>query len=340
MAIPNECGRDYRASQSLVDIILLMENDRSAFQWYLQSLPRELGHTALQVCRHFRRIATEEEAPNWAKFYLLGQLPDFRDDEVVNEGEFISTALHAAVEVINYDVVEYLVRTDFIVSVENSIGKTALQVAESRPTISDKSDHLRNNQIIALLRQSKAHRSKTSHPCQTTANQLPIGWEETKFTSCSVYRETSIESHVDSLTFVKPRYGLLQDNRLALGQREVKGSGQTYYIDPLRFMKKSPKAAKPVIMATGPTFGDDWYRQDVREVAKPPIDPLADKRLWYRVVIRATYFLKGVIDLLFAAIRYLMSVYSFAFALLVGLLVHDGELFPVRSFGREALISE
>lgn len=317
-----------------------MEDDRSAFHWYLQTLPRELDHTALQVCRHFRRIATEEDAPNWAKFYLLGHLADFRDDEVVNEGEFISTALHAAVEAVNYEVVEYLVGTDFNISVENSSGKTALQVAESRPTISDKADHLRNNQIIALLRQSKALRSKTFHPRQSTANQLPIGWEETKFTSCSVYRETSIESHVDSLTFIKPRYGLLVDNRLALGQREVKGSGQTYYIDPLRFMKKSSKAAKPVIMATEPTYGDEWFRQDVRDVTKPLIDPLTAKELWYRVVIGVTYFLKAVIDLHCAASRYLISVGSLALWLLVGMFLHDGELFPVRSFSRKALISE
>ena len=317
-----------------------MQNNRSAFHWYLQSLPREVCHTALQVCRHFRRIATEEEAPNWAKFYLLGQLADFRDDEIVNEGDFISTALHAAVEAINYEVVEYLVRTDFIVSVEDSFGKTALQVAESRPKISNKADHLRNNQIMALLRQSKAYRSRKSHPCPKMASQLPIGWEEKKFNSCSIYQETSIESSVDSLTFIRPRYGLLQDNRLALGQREVKGSGQAYYIDPLRFMKKTSKPTEPVIMAAQPQYGDEWYRQDVRDVAKPPIDPLADGRMWYRIVIRVAYDVNAMINVSIVAAKYLMSPYSFAFALLLGLLEDDGKMVPVRSFSQDALISK
>jgi hypothetical protein len=263
-----------------------------------------------------------------AKFYLTGQPPDLRDGEPINEQDLVTTALHDAVMVSNYEVVEYLVRTNFIVNVRDGAGRTGLQLAENLARhISNDTDaikHIKTNQIIALLRQSETdyRRSYRLHP--DSATTLPLGWEEVKLAIGSVYRETSIESKADPLTFIKPRAGLLQDKRLALGQRKVAGSGQAYYLDPLRFMRTKSKASGRVESASEPAYGDASYLQEVQNVAKPPSDPLSDERLWYRIVLKVLYFLNAVAGTTYSFTGFMFSPYRFALLLLIALLAYDG----------------
>lgn len=294
----------------------------------MKSLPLESGILALSVCHQFRRIAADENATDLAKFYLTGQSPDLRDGEPINEQDLVTTALHDAVMVSNYEVVEYLVRTNFIVSVRDGAGRTGLQLAENLARhISNDTDaakHIKTNQIIALLRQSKTDHltSYGLHPDRATT--LPLGWEEVKLAMGSVYRETSIDSEADPLTFIKPRAGLLQDKRLALAQRKFAGSGQAYYLDPLRFMHTKWKASGRVESASEPTYSDVWYLREVQNVAKPPSDPLTDERLWYRIVLRVSYFLTAVAGTTYSFIASMFSPYRFALVLLIALLAYEG----------------
>jgi len=229
-----------------------------------------------------------------------------------------TTALHDAVRASNYDVVEYLVRTDFVLTVRDAAGMTALQlanhVAQDISKAESAAKHLKNNQIIALLRQNRAERPDF-------AGSLPLGWEEIRLGTRSVYRETSINSDADPLTFIKPREGLLQNKKLALGQRKIAASGQAYYLDPLRFLQAKSKGLGRAEIATKPTYDEDWYLREAENVAKPPSDPRSDRRLWYRFLVVLYYFVEALPG-------HLVSRYSFALFLLVSLLVHDGR-FPV-----------
>lgn len=242
----------------------------------------------------------------------------------MNESDFVTTALHDAVSASNYDVVEYLVRTDFIIDVLDNSGKTALGTAKSLPKTTElsKASNIANNQIIALLSQGKRERKSRL--------TLPVGWDEVKLPGRSFfYRETSIDSDVDPLTFIKPRAGLLEERRLALGQRKIKGSGgQTYYLDPLRFMHTKSKvaAAQTDLNATEPAFGDDWYIKNLEELASPPEDPFTDGRRWYRILLRTVLTLKAALEWLFS---FALSTYGIAILVLLALLMHDGTSFHI-----------
>ena len=235
------------------------------------------GELPITVCRHFRRIATRDGATPWDLFYLTGQSPDWSDDEPMNENDLVNTALHDAVRAHHYSVVEYLVRTNFTASARNGNGQTALALAEELgrdlAKAGKKKHHIQNNQIIALLRQTGSAFDRTlGHSLQSSSNKLPIGWEPTELdATLIVYRETSIDSEADSLTFLEPSQGLLE-NKLALGQRRVTGQGQEYYLDPLRFLHTKLKGSEQVRSATEPTYGDEWYEQKSREDTFRPRD--------------------------------------------------------------------
>lgn len=218
----------------------------------------------------------------------------------MSDKDLVRTALHDAVHASNYSVVEYLVRTNFVVGVKDASGRTALAVAEeigrSVANAEQKKGHVRKNQIIALLRQTKSPFDRRSrHGLQPTSQTLPIGWEATELDSgLTVYQETSIDSEADALTFSKPREGLLE-NRLVLGQRKVTGQGQAYYLDTLRFLHTKFKGSERVESATEPTYGEDWYHKKAREFTTKPMAPHSDRPLWSKVVMNARYVLVYVI---------------------------------------------
>ena len=304
---------------------------RSVFQLYLAFVPGEL---AVTVCRQFRRHASRDGATLWEQFYLTGQSPDRRDDEPIDERNLVRTALHDAVRASSYSVVEYLVRTNFNVGVKDALGKSALDVAEeigaSVAKVGTKKHHIQNNQIIALLRQSKSPLDRLSRlGFQPTLETLPLGWEATDLgAGTTVYQETSIESEADPLTFIKPSEGLLENRKIALGQRKITGQGQVYYLDPLRFLHTKIKGSERAESAAEATYGEDWYEKKAQEIRAVPLDPYSDQRRWYRLLMTAYYVLEYVATRVAILIGFVSpSIYVNALVCFVVLILYDGESF-------------
>ena len=259
----------------------------------------------------------------------------------MSEKDLVRTALHDAVRASSYSVVEYLVRTNFNVGVKDATGKTAVDLAEelgcSFDQVETKIRHFQNNQIIALLRQTKPPLDRRpKHSLHPNSERLPLSWKATQLGGvATVYQETSIESEADPLTFVKPREGLLENTRLALGQRKVTGQGKVYYLDPLRFLHTRIRGSDRAESATEATYGEDWYRKKARESIAPPGDPLSDRRLWYRITMTAGFVMEylakqvaALIGLGFAD----FSIYAAALILLFILVLYDGQSFRSHAF--------
>ena len=317
---------------------------RSVFEVYLQSL--QIHYLAIDVCRQFRRHAARDGATPWEKFYLTGLSPDWYDDEPMREKDLVRTALHDAVRASSYDVVEYLVRTNFNVDIKDATGRTAIDLAEELERGLDKVEmkiqHFQNNQIIALLRQTRpSFDQRPGHSLEPTSETLPLGWKATQLDrAATVYQETSIESEADPLTFIKPREGLLENHRVALGQRRVTGQGKVYYLDPLRFLHTKIKGSERAESASEATYGEDWYRKKAREAGAPLGEPLSDKRLWYRVTMTAKYVWRYLIQQVAVPIGFAdFNLYAAALGLLFVLILYDGESFQSHAFGPFDLLS-
>ena len=212
----------------------------------------------------------------------------------------------------NYLLVEYFVLTDFVVEALDENGDTALALAVRLENRKGALKPLNNKQIIALLQQSRATMSGTA----AIKSNLPLGWEpcfdlspeetrrsDQKASPCGgssfgqqAWRETSIESDHDAITFRQPKAGLWQDRRIAFGQRKVTDTkGQVYHLDPLRFLRSrtgSTGQRQEPKMATAPHYSDQWYTEDMKTTLQPPEDPFLDERAWYRNTARAWYALR------------------------------------------------
>lgn len=287
----------------------------------------------MTVCGQFRRIAARDGASPRESFYLTGQSSDWSDDEPTNEKDLMSTALHDAVRAYDYRVVEYLVRTNFNVGAKDVNGKTALALAEvlGRGFMNAGREklHIQNNQIIALLRQTRSpiDRNLRSN-FQESSKKLPVGWEATELDSMlTIYQETSIESEADSLTFFEPSEGLLE-NKIALGQRKITGQGQAYYLNPLRFLHTKLKGSEQAISATIATYGEDWYHQKSRDVGTPPSTRLSYQYPWYRITIRVYDVLRYIVAWILTPLGYVISnLYVVAVVLLFALVFYDRKSF-------------
>ena len=254
----------------------------TAFLDYLLHLRN--GESALTVCRHFKRVASGDRTESWSYTFLTGQGVD-KSDELGEEPSSTTTALHEAVKASNYAVVEYLVLTGFYVQARDQDGKSALDLAVESLHTDDARKPVENERIIALLQQNR----DISHYSGLLNAGLPLGWEAclTIHTGVQAWRETSIESDHDAITFIQPKAGLWQDRRIALGQRRAQGTtGQVYYLDPLRFLRSTRWRIDRPEAATEPFFGEDWYAKDIEKTLEPPplppIDYLDDQRLWIR----------------------------------------------------------
>lgn len=310
---------------------------RSVFEIYLESLP--FSELAIDVCRQFRRHAARDDATPWEQFYLTGLSPDWYDDEPLSEKDLVRTALHDAVRASSYSVVEYLVRTSFNVGVKDASGRTAVDLAEELGRgvikVEMKKQHFQNNQIIALLRQTKPPFDRhPKHGLQPTSETLPLGWKATQLGGGpTVYQETSIESEADPLTFIKPREGLLENRRLALGQRRVTGQGKVYYLDPLRFLHTNIEGSERAESAAEAKYNEDWYRKKAREFRALPGEPLSDMRPWSRITTTADYVLKYLTNQVAALMGFTdFNIYVAALVLFFILVLYDGESFRSHAF--------
>ena len=239
--------------------------------------------------RHFRRISasyddTEDDhtRANVQRF-LTGHASLLSDEELDEEQ---TTALHDAVKASNYEVVEYLVRTDFNVNARDENGRTALDLAEALRKEGRFLKVTTHSQIIALLRQSKP----MHHFHKEENSSLPLGWEASDLAnSKTVYRQTSVESEIDAITFQLPRSGLLEDRRIALPHRKVQGLGQTYFLDPLRFMRRRRKGAVDMDIASEPHFNEEWYRRDVEAAEEQEARRHSKGMSWYTILVHGSY---------------------------------------------------
>ncbi|KAL8806633.1 MAG: hypothetical protein Q9200_004959 [Gallowayella weberi] len=110
-----------------------------------------------------------------------------------------------------------------------------------------------------------------------------------------VWRETSIEGHFDAISFIEPKTGLHDSDRLTLGR--IQGEDQIYRLDPWRFLKTRGDVVAGYELATKATFGDEWYEENIRTVAKPlPFSPTADQRAWIRYPATSLYQLSQFCD--------------------------------------------
>ncbi|OCL05379.1 hypothetical protein AOQ84DRAFT_390893 [Glonium stellatum] len=257
---------------------------KSIFRHYLEHL-RD-GRAAITLCQHFRRISQRENITPGARFFFTGSIDGYQQDITAGtqetETERPTTALHDAVVVSNYPVVEYLVDTGFVIRAKDDRGHTALEVAEQLPSS--------RRDIVALLRSRLP-------PRETDRSSLPLGWEE----SCTqegrmVYHETSIESNVEAVTFELPKAGLLQDNRLRLAGRTKEGRPQTYILNPLRFLRKVSGKDPSLKPATNDFFNKEWYQNEIKATRAPFFDVSMDDRWWYRNLAGAIVFLWPVIS--------------------------------------------
>lgn len=278
---------------------------------FLQSL-KQPEH-ALDVAVHFERIAKEETTPPDKRYYLTGSVSEL-DTEEDQENLLLlrpTTALHDAVGAGNYPLVEFLVATKFNVSAVDSKQQTAYDLAFAVDMAPLRSAL---NSIRALLEQSRPRQKKSKK-----MSASPLGWTEmlckddssnaggepsmirgTSVQSAATlnsatnyrfkaWRETSIDGEFDAITFIAPKTGLYESDRLTLGR--IQGEEKIYRLDPLRFLKSASDrevARKP---ASKPKFDEEWYRADIRAVKQPlPFRPLHDARAWIRYPARGLQF--------------------------------------------------
>jgi hypothetical protein len=230
-----------------------------------------------------------------------------------------NTALHDAVATANYAVVEYLIRTNFVVTALDEEGRSPIDLAlklsnidgvsERSPKASHIFQHTELNtsslpdsrraeykfrEIVALLQQ---------HPSNTKLkSSLPVGWSKVETVQHTVYLESSIESPITAVTFSEPKTGLFEDRKLALAERQFQGRGQTYILNPLRFLRtSSDQTLQHLRPSKDPYFSDSWYKEEIIRTSLPPSDPFLDERAWYRKTAKVLYYI-------WASIRSLLSL--------------------------------
>jgi hypothetical protein len=260
----------------------------STFGAYLSKLSDD--SLAVQICQQFHRIASLDETTPEARHYLSGTSYTYGDDiaeQQQSNRQHIgsNTALHDAVATANYSVVEYLVRTNFVVTAldEEERSPIELALALSNSDTTSRQANLKLREILALLQQHPSHTKIQS--------SLPLGWDEIETTQHRLYAESSIDSSIMSMTFEKPKAGLFEDRKLALAERQFQGCGQTYILNPLRFLRTtSDRAMYGIQPAKEPHFSETWFEEEIIRTSLPPLDPFLDERGWYRTTAKILYY--------------------------------------------------
>jgi serine/threonine protein kinase len=267
------------------------------------------------ICINFKRIAQKQCIQSSTRFYMTGALPN-REESTTG---YWTTALHDSVIAGNYTAVEILVRSGFVVNALNGENKTALYLALQQQRDQEKqrlshpgqqqSESTELYRIIALLRQNSAYGLRMT-ALAFEGKDMPMGWEQRSLfpTSSSkpiiIYHD--ILSH--SLTFRQPTFSLYEDRRLALGSRRFSASGQTYYLDLLRFI--SPANVNNIaeqLVSDIETYDDSWFQREptiagVDVSSQPRVlltqRDLASVRRKRQQIHRGKYSLLWVLDLL------------------------------------------
>ncbi|KAI4169486.1 MAG: hypothetical protein LQ348_007266, partial [Seirophora lacunosa] len=245
------------------DIHYLQDNSKTPFMSYLRGLDRP--KEALQVAVHFQRIASNRNTSSRKRYFLTGRTSDLGTEGDLEEllRSATTTALHDAVRANNYPVVEFLAANGFNVSAPDSEKQLALDLA-----LAAEDEQSAFYSIMALLKES---RPSLSGPDDESA--APLGWEHVVSdrssdpqTRVQAWRETSIEGDFDAITFIAPRTGFYETDRLTLGQ--IQGQKQVYFLDPFRFLKAPKDKEATSRPATKAFFDEDWYREDIKAIEK------------------------------------------------------------------------
>lgn len=264
---------------------------KSVLRLYLETL--NLGHTETEsesitlVCGRLGQLATNFGMASSLRFFSCGRgLPDRLGGlETSDNEEYLTTALHECVASSCYAAVVLMLQTGFYADAPDCNGKTALQLAYDiygsktlASHVQPKADFtsaalrtklsLENDRIINLLRQNGQDvRHKKDFDSQPhTASSLPLGWHSIETDLRSVFRE----KYFGSLTWTKPSFSLFSDQRLAIGFREMRMAGQTYYLDLIRFLDRGTSRASQSSLNAPLLFTEDWYGSEINKVDVSP----------------------------------------------------------------------
>ncbi|KAL9017410.1 MAG: hypothetical protein Q9185_005288 [Variospora sp. 1 TL-2023] len=305
-------------------ILIVNGKPKTPFLLFLQSLTEP--EKALDVAVHFHRIASEEATLPEKRYFLTGRTSDLsteQDDDKLLRAATTTTALHDASRATNYVLVEFLVANRFKVSALDSEGQLALDAATTGATrVGNRLAEL--NSIKALLNQNM--RGKKG--AKGTQSAPPLGWQETTHrleeqqrldaegqqqavrsgrlgglrhtpplslhaAPVVAWQETSTEGDFDAITFIAPKMGLFDSDRLSLGR--IQGEGQVYRLDPIRFLKApvTGRTARHRLQSKA-YFDEYWYQEDIRAIEKPlPFNPLHDQRAWVRYPAQGLHYLSS-----------------------------------------------
>jgi serine/threonine protein kinase len=242
------------------------------------------------ICISFKRLVGSKHILPSTRFYMTGELPELAEDTT----GCTNTALHDAVLAENYSVVESLVRSGFFINALNRDNRPALYVALHRQqqqlqpssSLSSAMSKVQKTQrrtdnnslyrIIALLQQNTASNIDINLlPLKSSG--IPLGWEKQELNS--LRRSEESENPVPSFfydvlsassTFKQPRFSLYEDRRLALGARRFSASGQSYYLDLLRFISPSSvEEDTQDLFADIDVFDDEWFKNEPWTLVPP-----------------------------------------------------------------------
>ncbi|KAB8234017.1 uncharacterized protein BDW43DRAFT_274815 [Aspergillus alliaceus] len=216
----------------------------------------------LEMIRCFYGIARSESTSDEARYFLTGQLPEHAD---ISQGtEFSTTALHEAVRACYYPAVEALLRSRFVTNARDRNNKTAFQIAlECRQQNLADDDWLQIERIIALLQQNQPiNQPLTFARPPHLKFGLPLGWRQLYYSPQSTIYQ---EAYTCSITLRRPRFGLFDDRRLALGHRQLAVQGQTYYLDLVHFLTADMADNELNEDYGSPKFLDRWFTTDVAQ---------------------------------------------------------------------------
>jgi serine/threonine protein kinase len=239
------------------------------------------------ICISFKRLVKSKHIMTSTRFYVTGELPELAEDTT----GCTNTALHDAVLAENYSAVESLVRSGFFINALNRENRPALYVAlhkqqqQLQPSLSTISKiqkvqrRMDNNslyRIIALLQQNTAS-SIDINLLPLKSSGIPLGWEKQELNSLGQSQEPQgpIPSFFydvlsASSTFKQPRFSLYEDRRLALGARKFSASGQSYYLDLLRFISPSSgEEDTQDVLADIDVFDDKWFQNEPWTLVPP-----------------------------------------------------------------------
>lgn len=227
----------------------------------------ERSETTILVCRYFKRAALRSGSPR-SRYFFTGELPD--ESDLDETGAFLTTALHEAVLACSYPAVQYLLSYHFPIYIQNRQGQIPFELAKSMPLDTTSSRIKLNKEsrrILELIRPTAS--------ADISKSKLPLGWTAKHLSSG---RKVYEELHTSSITFRAPSFSLWQERRLTLGFKQLSSIGQSFLIDPVRFVGSGPGVSDEVSSDESFNFDDRWFRTDIQNTKRGPTD--ASRMSW------------------------------------------------------------